>query len=82
LFAILRVRANPFCVLNEIDAALDEANVSRFADLLAECAQNTQVIIVTHRKGTMNRADALYGVTMEQNGISKVLSIDLQEASA
>jgi len=78
-FAILKVRPTPFCVLDEIESALDEKNVARFADYLRKVCRNTQFLVITHRRGSMERADVLYGVTM-QRGVSKVLSIDLEEA--
>ncbi len=78
-FAILKVRPTPFCVMDEIDSALDEANVHRFADYLRSISDKTQLLLITHRRGTMEGADALFGVTMQQ-GISKVISIDLAEA--
>ncbi|OGO78527.1 MAG: chromosome segregation protein SMC [Clostridiales bacterium GWB2_37_7] len=78
LFAILKMKPAPFCVLDEIDAALDDANVDRYAAFLKEFAQTTQFIIVTHRKGTMEAADCLYGVSMEDSGISKLLSVKLE----
>lgn len=79
LFAILRVKPTPFCILDEIDATLDEANVHRFADLLANFSRATQFIVVTHRRGTMELADALYGVTMEELGVSKLISVQLKK---
>ncbi|MFK7695869.1 chromosome segregation protein SMC [Paenibacillus sp. HJGM_3] len=82
LFSILRVKPVPFCVLDEVEAALDEANVSRFADYLREFSGETQFIVVTHRKGTMESADVLYGVTMEEGGVSKLVSVRLDEESA
>lgn len=78
LFAILKMKPAPFCVLDEIDAALDDANVDRYASFLKEFSQTTQFIIVTHRKGTMEAADCLYGVSMEDSGISKLLSVKLE----
>ena len=78
-FAILKVRPTPFCVMDEIDSALDEANVHRFADYLRSISDKTQLLLITHRRGTMESADSLFGVTMQQ-GISKVISIDLAEA--
>ena len=78
-FAILKVRPTPFCVLDEIESALDEKNVGRFADYLRKVCAKTQFLVITHRRGSMERADVLYGVTM-QKGVSKVLSIDLDEA--
>ncbi len=77
LFAILRMKPTPFCILDEIEAALDDANVSRYADFLKEFSQNSQFIVITHRKGTMEACDALYGVTMEEKGVSKIISVDL-----
>ena len=79
LFAILRVRPVPFCVLDEVEAALDEANVYRFANYLREFSAETQFIVITHRKGTMELADVLYGVTMQESGVSKLVSVKLEE---
>jgi chromosome segregation protein len=79
-FAILRMKPTPFCILDEIEAALDDANVYRFAEFLTEFARDTQFILITHRKGTMEASDALYGVTMEEKGISKIVSMDLSLA--
>ncbi|OIJ09873.1 chromosome segregation protein SMC [Anaerobacillus arseniciselenatis] len=81
LFAILKVRPVPFCVLDEVEAALDEANVSRFANYLKDFSKETQFIVVTHRKGTMEEADVLYGVTMQESGVSKLVSVRLEETS-
>lgn len=81
LFAILHIKPVPFCVLDEVEAALDEANVARFAEYLREFAGQTQFIVVTHRKGTMEAADVLYGVTMEEGGVSKLVSVRLDEDS-
>lgn len=78
LFAILKMKPAPFCVLDEIDAALDDANVDRYATFLKEFSKTTQFIIVTHRKGTMESADCLYGVSMEDSGISKLISVKLE----
>ncbi|OEH85784.1 chromosome segregation protein SMC [Desulfuribacillus stibiiarsenatis] len=80
LFAILRVSPVPFCILDEVEAALDEANVSRFANYLRKFSEHTQFIVVTHRKGTMEAADILYGVTMEGSGVSKMISVKLEDA--
>jgi len=77
LFAILKTRPTPFCILDEIEAALDDVNVYRFAEYVKKFSQNTQFIIVTHRRGTMEAADILYGVTMQQKGISKLISMQL-----
>lgn len=80
LFAILKINPSPFCVLDEIEAALDDVNVYRFADYLKKFSQNTQFLVITHRKGTMEAADTVYGVTMEENGISKLLSMKLKNS--
>ncbi|MFE5319632.1 chromosome segregation protein SMC [Paenibacillus sp. NPDC056579] len=82
LFSIIRVKPVPFCVLDEVEAALDEANVARFAEYLREFSTQTQFIVVTHRKGTMEEADVLYGVTMEEGGVSKLVSVKLEEDEA
>ena len=78
LFAILKINPAPFCVLDEIEAALDDVNVYRFAEYLKKFSKDTQFLVITHRKGTMEAADTVYGVTMEENGISKLLSIKLK----
>lgn len=80
LFSILKMKPSPFCILDEIEAALDDANVSRFAQYLKKFAAETQFIVITHRKGTMEYADVLYGVTMQEKGISKLISVDFSEA--
>ena len=80
LFAILRLRPMPFCLLDEIEAALDEANVARFAKYLQRYSEETQFIVITHKKPTMEHADALFGVTMEEKGVSKVVSVKLTDA--
>ena len=77
LFAILKINPAPFCVLDEIEAALDDVNVYRFADYLKKFASKTQFLVITHRKGTMEVADTVYGITMQENGISKLLSMKL-----
>jgi len=82
LFAMLEVRPAPFCVLDEVDAALDEANVSRFTDALRELADRTQFIVITHNRGTIEAADALYGVTVGDDSVSRVISLRLDEAQA
>ena len=78
LFAILKINPAPFCVLDEIEAALDDVNVYRFAEYLKNYTANTQFLVITHRKGTMEVADTVYGVTMEENGVSKLLSMKLK----
>ena len=79
-FAILKVRPTPFCVMDEIEAALDEENVSRCAEYLHRYSDRTQFLIITHRRGTMEEADMLYGVTMQEKGVSTVISLDLETA--
>ena len=79
LFAIIQMRPMPFCVLDEIEAALDDANVDRFAHYLKKFSEKTQFIVITHRKPTMEMADALYGVTMEEKGVSKMVSVKLSD---
>ncbi len=78
-FAILKVRPTPFCLLDEIDAALDDRNVERFANYLHNLSKNTQFIVITHRRGTMEASDVLYGVTMQEQGVSKLLRLDLNQ---
>ncbi|WP_413301344.1 chromosome segregation protein SMC [Bacillus sp. 1P10SD] len=79
LFSILKVRPVPFCILDEVEAALDEANVYRFSQYLKRYSRETQFIVITHRKGTMEEADVLYGVTMQESGVSKLVSVRLEE---
>ena len=79
LFAMLKLKPTPFCILDEIEAALDEANIAYFADYLAEYKETTQFVVVTHRKGTMERCDALYGVAMEERGVSRMMSVNLED---
>ena len=78
-FAILKVRPTPFCLLDEIDAALDDRNVERFASYLHNLSKKTQFIVITHRRGTMEASDVLYGVTMQEQGVSKLLRLDLNQ---
>jgi chromosome segregation protein len=82
LFAMLEVRPVPFCVLDEVDAALDEANIGRFAEALRSLADRTQFIVITHNRGTIEAADALYGVTVGDDSVSRVISLRLDEAQA
>ena len=79
-FAILKVRPTPFCVMDEIEAALDEANVIRYAEYMRRMSDKTQFIVITHRRGTMEEADHLYGVTMQEKGVSRIIELDLEEA--
>ena len=82
LFAILKARPMPFCILDEIEAALDDANVDRFASYLKRFSEETQFIVITHRKPTMNQADTLFGVTMQEKGVSKIVSVKLAEVES
>ena len=82
LFAILRSNPMPFCILDEIEAALDDANVDRFASYLKRFATDTQFIVITHRKPTMNQADSLFGVTMQEKGVSKIISVKLADVES
>ena len=77
LFAIQNLKPSPFCLLDEIEAALDDSNVTRFASYLHKLTARTQFIVITHRRGTMESADRLYGVTMQEKGITKLVSVDL-----
>ena len=79
LFAMLKLKPTPFCILDEIEAALDDANIGYYADYLMEYSPDTQFIVITHRKGTMERCSALYGVAMEEQGVSKMVSVSLQD---
>jgi chromosome segregation protein len=81
LFALLRVRPVPFCVLDEVDAALDESNVTRFRSALQELGTNTQFVVITHNRGTIEAADTLYGVSMAGDGTSKILSLQVHSDS-
>ena len=80
LFAIQNMKPSPFCLLDEIEAALDDSNVGRFAAYLQKLTKNTQFIIITHRRGTMNAADRLYGITMQEKGVSALVSVDLVQS--
>jgi chromosome segregation protein len=82
LFAMLRLKPTPFCILDEIEAALDDANITSFAEFLSEYARDTQFIVITHRKGTMERCDTLYGVAMREKGVSDMISVNLKEYTA
>lgn len=79
LFAIQNLKPSPFCLLDEIEAALDDSNVGRFAQYLHKLTKNTQFIVITHRRGTMNAADRLYGITMQEKGVSTLVSVNLLE---
>ena len=79
LFAIQNMKPSPFCLLDEIEAALDENNVSRYANYLHKLTKNTQFIIITHRRGTMAVADRLYGITMQEKGVSTQVSVNMVE---
>ena len=81
-FAILAVNPAPFCILDEIEAALDDVNVVRYAQYLRRITENTQFIVITHRRGTMEAADVLYGVTMQEDGVSKLLKLELDTMDA
>jgi Chromosome segregation ATPases len=78
LFSVLRVKVSPFIILDEVEAALDEANVTRYAKYLKKLSADTQFIVITHRKGTMEEADRLFGVTMQEQGVTKLISVDLK----
>ena len=80
LFAILNVKPSPFCILDEVEAALDEANVDTFGKYLQERKNMSQFILITHKKRTMEYADILYGITMQESGVSKIVSVNLEEA--
>ena len=80
LFAIQNLKPSPFCLLDEIEAALDEGNVSRFAKYLNKLTKSTQFIVITHRRGTMEQADRLYGITMQEKGVSTLVSVNLVDS--
>jgi len=82
LFAIFEARPSPFCVLDEVDAALDDANIDRFLTMLTQFTDSTQFIVVTHNKGTMSACDALYGVTMQVKGVSAFVGVTLDNVDA
>ena len=82
LLAIFRSRPSPFCVLDEVDAALDEANIDRFVEVLKQFMGSTQFLVVTHSKRTMSCADTLYGITMQESGVSKRVSVRFEDVSA
>ncbi|MFC1571412.1 chromosome segregation SMC family protein [Candidatus Margulisiibacteriota bacterium] len=82
LFSLLRIRPSPFCFLDEVDAALDDANIGRFTKMLKEFSQDSQILVITHNKNTMAVADNIYGITMEDPGVSKVISMKLAEVAA
>ena len=79
LFAIQNLKPSPFCLLDEIEAALDDSNVDRYAKYLHKLTKHTQFIVITHRRGTMEEADVLYGVTMQERGVSRILTINLND---
>ena len=81
LFAILKLRPMPFCVLDEVEAALDEANVDRFAQYLKKFSDGTQFIVITHKKPTMEHSNALFGVTMQEKGVSRLVSVKLSDVA-
>jgi chromosome segregation protein len=80
LFSLYQVKPSPFCVLDEVDAPLDDVNIGRFVEILRKLSQKSQFIIITHNKNTMAAANVLYGVTMEQSGVSRVVSVNLRQA--
>ena len=80
LFAIQNLKPSPFCLLDEIEAALDDNNVGRFAGYLHKLTKNTQFIVITHRRGTMQRVDRLYGITMQEKGVSSQVAVNLIES--
>jgi len=81
LFAMLQLKPTPFCILDEIEAALDDSNVFRFANYVKRICGRSQFILITHRRGTMEAADRLYGITMQEKGVTSLVSVDLVEDS-
>ena len=79
MFAILRINPAPFCILDEVEAALDEVNVDAFGKYLCTLKEKTQFIVITHKKKTMEYVDILYGITMQESGVSKLVSVKLEE---
>ena len=79
MFSILKIRPVPFCILDEVEAALDEVNVDNFGKYLSQYKDKTEFIIITHKKKTMEYADVLYGITMQESGVSKLVSVKLEE---
>jgi len=82
LFAIYLVKPSPFCILDEVDAPLDDANIDKFVNLIRDFRHKTQFLIVTHNKKTMEAAETLYGITMQEDGVSKVVSVKLNSSAA
>jgi len=79
VFALLKISPTPFCILDEVDAMMDESNVGRFIDLLKDLSNDTQFLLITHNRNTVQAADVIYGVTMGKDGISQVMSLQLEE---
>jgi chromosome segregation protein len=81
LFSIFKAKPSPFCVLDEVDAPLDDANIGRFLSLLSDFTESSQFVVITHNKQTMSRADALYGVTQQERGVSQLVSVRFDGAA-